>query len=244
MKRRLTLLIYSLVLLFTPLLALNSLISGRYVAGLYEKIPLSEPRLSDTERLGLALVAVHFLESRAPAGEAIALLATQSWPQGGGQFYAHNELDHMVDVKHRVAVANALMWFSGLGITAIWVWTRRDGAKISQFWESLQNAAAFVTMISLGMSLMVILFWPLVNVYFHALLFRGMDGNWQFSADSGLITLFPIDFWFAVALSWVSRTLGIASVGILIGGVQRYRLLNSAEYEPPDSGLPELLPSA
>ena len=238
-----TLLIYGLVLLFTPLLALNSLISGRYVEGVYKTIPVADPPFSDAERMGLALVAIHFLESQEPAGEAIHLLAAQSWPGVSELLYEDDELNHMIDVKHRVAVAKIVMWLSGLGIAAIWVWARQDRVTSGVFWESLQNAAAFVMILSLGVSMVVVLFWPLVNIYFHAFLFHGLDGNWQFPAESGLITLFPMHFWFSVAMSWIGRTIGIATVGVLVAGLRRHNLLKTAKFDQSDSDYQELLSS-
>ena len=97
--------------------------------------------------------------------------------------------------------------------------------------------------LSLGISLIVVLFWPLVNVFFHTLLFRGLDGNWQFPAESGLITLFPMHFWFSVALSWIGRTIGIATVGVLVAGLRRYNLLKTAKFDQSGSDSRELLPS-
>ena len=223
LKRILTLLIYAFVLTGLPLLALCSLITGRYVEGLYQYIPVSSERLNENERLGLALVAVHFLEISQPADEMIELLAVQQWPNGE-ELYSADELSHMVDVKVRIDFARILMWFSGLGLMGVWLWTHLNESYRLHFWHGLQNASAFMVMVSLGMMLIVLLLWPLVNIYFHAALFGGMEGNWQFPAGSGLITLFPPEFWFGVAISWVSRTIFLGTVLVFFGGFVRYRL--------------------
>ncbi|MCB0027862.1 MAG: DUF1461 domain-containing protein [Anaerolineales bacterium] len=225
MRRFQTPLLYALVCLFLPLVALNSLITGRYVARLYADLPVTDDRLTAAERLGLALVAVHYLQYGEPAGSGgVELLAAQRWPDGATPLYTVAELRHMVDVRARVRQARWLLWFSGLGLVFGWLRARRHRDGHLRFWQDLQNGAAFVVMFGLGAAVLVLFFWPLVNLYFHAFFFGGLGGNWQFPAESGLITLFPPSFWMAVALSWTGRTLGLGTAMAVVAGFWRYRL--------------------
>ncbi|MCB0016216.1 MAG: DUF1461 domain-containing protein, partial [Anaerolineales bacterium] len=220
----------ALVFLFLPLVALNSLTSGRYVAGLYADLPITDNRLTEAERLALALVAVHYLQYGEPAGaENVELLAAQRWPNGATPLYTTDELRHMVDVRTRVRQARWLLGFSGLGLVFGWFRASRNRDGHLRFWRDLQNGAAFTVMAGLGVAVLVLFFWPLVNLYFHAFFFGGLAGNWQFPAESGLITLFPPSFWMAVALSWTGRTLGLGTAMVVAAGFWRYWLRPEAE---------------
>lgn len=51
----------------------------------------------------------------------------------------------------------------------------------------------------------------------HSLFFA--DGTWTFAADSLLITMFPIPFWQGMGILWLSLTVVLAIISIVIGKV-------------------------
>ena len=50
---------------------------------------------------------------------------------------------------------------------------------------------------------------------FHAVLFP--QGNWTFSYDSLLISMYPLDFWMGMAGIWFATTLALSILAIVVG---------------------------
>jgi hypothetical protein len=100
-----------------------------------------------------------------------------------------------VDVKRLVAliiglgVADAVL----VGAAALaWRKGRLPGLPRALEWGGWLGVALVV-----GVAVGIALAWPAVFTGFHELLFP--PGTWQFPADSGLIRLFPGQFWYDTA---------------------------------------------
>ncbi len=161
------------------------------------------------ERLELALVAVDYLQRRAPAEEVIYLLEEQVIPGTNTPLYNEREIQHMIDVKHvtdrlgQVRLAAAAFVLLGL---AILLWnppTRREA------YRAILHGGISTTLILLFLALFILLAWSVFFVQFHELLFP--PDSWMFYMGDSLIRLFPEKFWFDLGV--------ILSVGTLLEGV-------------------------
>ncbi len=164
---------------------------------------------TNEQREELALVAVNYLRSRAPAEEVIFMLEEQLLPNGGGPLYNADEIGHMLDVKNVVdAITNvwlvsAIIVAGGLLILLLRAESRRAG------YAAIMGGGIATTAVLLLIALFIGLAWNTFFVQFHELLFP--PGTWTFSYDESLIRLFPEKFWFDI---------GVIMSGIpLVGGI-------------------------
>ena len=167
--------------------------------------------LTQGEREELAMVAVDYLQRRAPAEEVIYLLEEQRLPGSGQPLYNDDELSHMVDVKHVTDAIGRLTWLAAvivLGGLGLLLW--RPETRSLAFTAIMQGGVS-TTVILLFIALFIILAWSIFFVQFHELLFP--PGTWTFAYSDSLIRLFPEKFWFdfGVLLSLTALGLGIVT---------------------------------
>ena len=101
------------------------IISPAYLREQYNKpyFPADTFGFSDEERLTLALVAIDYLHSDAPAEEAISLLKEQTMPGANNQpLYNEIEIGHMVDVKNLIDTIQQLFWLTAVVIVSGITW--------------------------------------------------------------------------------------------------------------------------
>jgi integral membrane protein (TIGR01906 family) len=160
------------------------------------------PGMDGDLRLDLAEVAAQFVVGRANETQLREL------ELDGRSLFAADEIRHLVDVRELIAILTALGTAAAavLVMSAAWWWHKRPtwfpvGLQVGGGATVLMVVAAAVT---LGVA------WRAFFLGFHQVFFEA--GTWQFSASSGLITLFPEQFWFDTSVA-------IAAVCLLCGGL-------------------------
>lgn len=140
---------------------------------------------------------------------------------GPGELHYFNEQEksHMQDVKQ---ILDAFFHFSlfmfGLGIS-IFIFKRE------LFYRSLKNAAFICLSFCALLILLVIMGFDKTFSSFHAIFFP--QGNWQFPFGSELIAVFPITFFFNIAMILIGL---IVLVSLIILSVYYLYLLNHNIY--------------
>jgi integral membrane protein (TIGR01906 family) len=128
-------------------------------------------------------------------------------------FLSDAEASHMADVKETFNAA-FILWLAATGIIAGIVgtftyhswWSRID----ELFTRSLRASGWTLLAIALFLVLASLLNFERLWLIFHAIFFP--QGNWMFSPDSILITLYPSAFFERFVLRWL---LSISSFGIV-----------------------------
>ncbi len=166
------------------------------------------------QRLELALPSIHFLNSPAPAGQTIGMLAAQRKPETGGSLFTDDELNHMVDVKRLIDKLWRVQ--EGAGILIL-------GALVALLWRPSTRRSAYLAIMAGGilttLCLLVLGVFVLAGfdtffVQFHEIFFP--QGNWTFDYTDSLIRLFPEAFW---SDAGTLITAGSLAGGILAGAL-------------------------
>ena len=213
---------------FLGLTNIHLLISPAFLRWEYHKasFPADRYGLTREQRIELATVAIEFLASTEPAGEAIRLLEEQTLD--GEPLYNQRELDHMVDTKVRTDILRVVAWATGavvVGGTVLLAW--REETRPAA-WRGLLNGAVVTVVILGAISAYILIGWESFFTRFHELLFPA--GTWTFGYDEALIRLFPEKFWFDVGillgLGTLAEALVIGAVALIFGrrqpsGVER-----------------------
>lgn len=173
------------------------------------------PLLTVETRLGLALVAVSFLESWRPAEEALPILAEQQLPLTGEPLYSQRELSHLHDVKQItdairiLALATAVPVLTGLLFLLRRPHTRHLG------YLALGQGGLLTVMLLSGLAGLILFGWGFFFYQFHGLLFS--SGSWAFAATDSLMRLYPEQFFFDVAVMMSGGTWLLGFGLMLIG---------------------------
>ena len=150
--------------------------------------------LTQAERLDLALTAVSYLERPEPGDQIVYLLENQVLPGSNKPLYAQAELEHLIDVKNLTDVIRRLASVAGvvlaLGLAGLFY---EPGTRPLAYRTGMQGGLMTMMMLS-GMIGFIVFGWPWFFTRFHELLFP--PGTWTFAGDTGLIRLFPEQFWF------------------------------------------------
>jgi integral membrane protein (TIGR01906 family) len=167
--------------------------------------------MTDDERLSLSKPSARFIVDNADV-ETLRRMTV-----GGEALYTEPEVQHVVDV--RVLVRRlALLTLAGVvvvGAAAIaWRGNRpRVRSLLAAIGRGGWLTVGLVVLVGIGIALA----WPFVFVGFHVVFFE--PGTWSFPTDSGLIRLYPEQFWFDTAVALASLTL---LEGALVGIVGRW----------------------
>ncbi|MEA4812738.1 MAG: DUF1461 domain-containing protein [Anaerolineaceae bacterium] len=139
------------------------------------------------ERTHLAAETIDYLT------EDQSIAAIMQLKDSKGQLvYTPDEVAHLQDVKFVINLSS-IIWYVVLGLSfafIIWMLFTKSFAQIRHafFWGALLTIFLMAAMVVL----MVLNFNALFEK-FHALFFP--KGNWTFTANSGLIRLFPLPLW-------------------------------------------------
>lgn len=171
------------------------------------------PGFTDAERLAVAVPSTLFIVRTVDPAE-LAVLTDDGRP-----LYTAGEIEHLVDVRRAVT---ALTWLALAGLAVIGlavVLAASGGAARSGRWRDLGTALmlgggltiGLVVAIGLGMAVA----WPIIFTGFHMLFFD--PGTWQFPVDSGLIRLFPNQFWYDSAV-WLAGLAALEALVVIAAG--------------------------
>ncbi len=217
MNKSVTTIIKWLVILAMPFfIGLGSVVlviasAPAYLAYEYGKpnFPPDPFGFTNEQREELALVAVNYLRSRAPATEVIIMLEKQQLPDGSGPLYSQDEIGHMLDVKNVVDAIRRVWWASAIIVVGglLLLLLQRESRHAG--YAAIMGGGIATTAVLLLIALFIGLAWNTFFVQFHELLFP--PGTWTFGYNESLIRLFPEKFWFDI---------GVIMSGIpLIGGI-------------------------
>lgn len=156
--------------------------------------PLDPYGLTQAERLDLTLTAISYLERSEPAHQIVHLLENQVLPGSSNPLYAQAELDHLIDVKNLTDAIRRLAWVAGvvlaLSLAGLFYW--RETRPLA--YRAGMQGGLMTMMVLSGVIGVIVFGWPWFFTRFHELLFP--PGTWTFAGDTGLIRLFPEQFWF------------------------------------------------
>ena len=167
----------------------RTLISFNYPGLQYGLIGFPEDTLGYTraERTQLAEATMQYLNTE----QKISVLAGLK-DSTGQTVYTPSEISHLQDVNKVIEVAS-IVWYVVCGLSIaflIWMMVTKSWAQIRHgfFWGAILTIVLMITVVVL----MVLSFNTLFEK-FHTIFFP--QGNWTFSATSGLIRLFPLPLW-------------------------------------------------
>ncbi len=215
--RRLALILCSLAIPFLlAAIGLRLMTSRPYLQLVYARPGFpAAPGFEDEARMALAWPSTRFIVSRAPARELAAL------EHEGRPLYEPGEIQHLLDVRRVVDRLEALA-LAGLTCLLLTGLAARRGSWPAA-WLRAISRGGWLTLVAIGLLVPAIgLAFQLAFTLFHQLLFE--PGTWQFSADSGLIRLFPEQFWYDSALAAAAYLL-VTSLATAIGAGRLARRL-------------------
>jgi integral membrane protein (TIGR01906 family) len=166
----------------------------------------SAGRFTDEERLTYAVPATRFVVTSAQPEGLLAL------EHDGEPVFGQEEVNHLVDVQ---VLVRRLTWLSlaGLAVFLIALVAAWLGA-LEGLPRSIEIGGRLTAALVVLIGFLIVVAWPFFFVGFHRVFFR--PGTWQFPVDSGLITLFPEQFWFdtAVAIAAMCFLGGLGAAGL------------------------------
>ncbi len=140
------------------------------------------------------------------AADAISYVTGKSAAITGSSYFREEELSHLADVKHRVALFRLFLYFLASATAAAFlaVFTMAKNLKKSM---AVARRILFASG-ALAAAISVILFLLSLNfdasfTGFHMILFGGSH-QWQFPSDYLLVNLFTADFFAAIAKAAVA----------------------------------------
>lgn len=168
------------------------------------------------QRLGFALAWIDYYHSSETPEEGLEDLIALRLPGTDQPLHQPEEISHMVDVRRLtdtlwgVALPlSSLLVIGGLAALLIPRRTRRDG------YAALFMGGVITTGILLFFITYVLLSFRTFFVTLHDVFFP--PGTWTFDYSSGLIRLFPEQFWFDAGL-WVIGGALVAGIAVLLTG--------------------------
>jgi integral membrane protein (TIGR01906 family) len=119
------------------------------------------------------------------------------------QYFARDEKGHMADVKHLIRTMQLIYYGAAVVCIALFVYSyNKFKEHAHEFIRIISKAALYssiAAIIFLMLTfLMAVFSFDFLFVIFHMIFFP--QGNWMFSPDSLLITLFPQQFFFDISL--------------------------------------------
>lgn len=137
-------------------------------------------------------------------------------------------ISHLVDCNK--LINGVLPWLafcsiaSIAGLGALHLANKRDSR-----WASVASFACTAAPVVLLAALAVLGTWAALDfnsffTAFHNVFFP--QGNWTFSYDSLLITMYPIDFWIGMAAIWAATTVAACIACLLLGKIIRKKVVN------------------
>ena len=220
MNRGLTNIVSALVVLAMPfflvLTVTQVLISDWYPRYEYAKpgFPPDPYGFTQSERLDLSLVSIHFLRSPESPEVAIEMLEAQRLPGSDQPLFDPYELSHMMDVKRLTDLLWKVHIVAGTVVVAglILLLARRETRTTG--YDVLISGGGFTAVLLLGLVLFVLLSWREFFITFHDAFFP--PGTWTFDWSNSLIRLFPDQFWFDAG---TILTVGSLILGLLVAFV-------------------------
>ena len=173
--------------------------------------------ISDAERLSLAIPSTNYISR--PGWDEGRLFALRL---DGAPLYTAGEVQHLVDVRHlmrRLATVGGAAALVMVGAALI-AWRRR--AYRRGLSAGLMSGGALSLVMVAATALLAVVAWRLIFTGFHQVLFP--PGTWQFANSSGLIRLFPEQFWFDSALA-LTAVVTVGALGTIGGGILLRRWL-------------------
>ena len=161
---------------------------------------------SAAERMQLAVPSTLFLVRPITRGELEALR------HDGRPLYERDEIDHLEDVRRLVG---QLTWLGLMSVAWLLVGAYRWRRGLFPGWPgALVRGAGLTVGIVAVVGLAMGVAWPVVFTGFHELFFK--PGTWSFPIESGLIRLFPGQFWYdvAVLMAGLAAAEGLAAVAL------------------------------
>jgi integral membrane protein (TIGR01906 family) len=172
------------------------------------------------ERTRLAEATMTFLNSNQGIESLMQLNDSK-----GQTVYTPSEIAHLQDVKNVIQLAS-MAWFVVCGFSIaflIWMLVTKSWTQIrhSFFWGAVLNILLMIAVVAF-----MILSFNTLFEKFHAIFFP--QGNWTFSATSGLIRLFPLPLWVNAFIFMVVYAL-LVSILLLVIFWPRRRVSNVSE---------------
>jgi integral membrane protein (TIGR01906 family) len=162
--------------------------------------------MTDEKRLELSLPSARFIADRADPQSLAALEV------GGEPLYTAAEISHLQDVRRLVRRAS-LLAAVGLAVVVLAAVAWRDTPeRRAGLIRAIEAGGWLTAMLVVLVGAGIAVAWPLFFVGFHELFFQ--PGTWSFASDSGLIKLYPEQFWFDVSVALAAVT---ALEGVVIG---------------------------
>jgi integral membrane protein (TIGR01906 family) len=227
MNRGLTNIVFALVVLAMPfflvLTVTRVLITDWYPRYEYAKpgFPPDPYGFTQSERLDLSLVSIHFLRSPEPPEVAIEMLESQRLPGTDQPLFDRYELSHMKDVKRLTDLLWKVHIAAGLVVVAslILLLARRETRTTG--YDALIYGGGFTAVLLLGLVLFVLLSWREFFITFHDVFFP--PGTWTFDWSNSLIRLFPDQFWFDAGTILTVGSLILGLLVALVGWILKRR---------------------
>jgi len=130
--------------------------------------------------------------------------------------YTMEEIAHMQDVKEVIQIAN--LFFLGILVVLVFILTYYQRNKMQL--KRLFRYGGITTLSFVGLILLFILtIWNFIFTIFHKIFFP--QGNWQFPADSLLITTYPGSLFVKLSLLIFIGSLFFGSIFILLSKSKR-----------------------
>jgi len=119
------------------------------------------------------------------------------------QYFTEDEKNHMEDVKHLIRTMQFMYYGAAMLCIALFIYTYRYFKEDkNMFIRIISKATIYSSIISIiflvTIFLMAVFSFDFLFTLFHLIFFP--QGNWIFSPDSLLITLFPQQFFFDISL--------------------------------------------
>lgn len=176
------------------------------------------------DRLRWSLVSLEYLLNDA----GIDFLADLEFEDGDAVFNAR-ELRHMQDVKllTQSVLGVWMVALVALVLTAVGAYFLGQPTVL---WRAISSGVRWTIYVMVGLTLLLLVSFPLVFVGFHRVFFEG--NTWLFPYSDTLIRLFPERFWQQVFAALVAATLALSGTVSLVA---RARLNASSGVKPRTS---------
>lgn len=165
------------------------LLSFNYPGFQYGLIGFPEDSLgySRTERTQLAAATLKYLNSERTISDLTDLKDSQE-----KIVYTREEVSHLQDVKHVIDITS-IIWYVICGLSLAFLFWILVTKSWAQFRHAFFWGAVLTILLMIAIVVLMILNFDALFEKFHAIFFP--QGNWTFSASSGLIRLFPLPLW-------------------------------------------------
>lgn len=123
-------------------------------------------------------------------------------------------LSHLDDCYR--LISDFVPWLLGIAVAAVAAIVALVGTGQRRYAGSMLRIAP----VALGIFMVCCGIWAAIDFnglfsVFHGILFP--QGNWEFSADSLLICMLPLEFWVSMGAIWLAVTLAACIIAVIIG---------------------------